>query len=180
MLRAIVTGVVFARFRLAGLVGLVGLVSLGVLGQLTGCSSESSTSSSGGTPTDSGTADGSSGTGGDSGSDAGGDAGAVVVNSCKTFDDRTATGASRTIAWQFPLPAADRCIEIKVGQSVTWNGDFAKYGVAASKGPAGGDSPNPISAFDPTAPTVKFPSAGTFGFESPDAPALTGAVKVSE
>jgi hypothetical protein len=96
------------------------------------------------------------------------------VNNCKTFDDRTATGASRKITWGFPLSAADRCIAIKVGQSVTWAGNFMQYRVAAS----GGDKPNPIAAFDPDAPTVKFPAAGTFGFESPDAPALVGAIRV--
>jgi hypothetical protein len=147
-----------------------------------GCSSSGSPSGTSGTS-------GSSGDGGSSGGDSGSsggttDAGAGVdaadaapagpVNGCKTFDDRTGAGASRTIAWMFPLAAADRCIAIKAGQSVTWSGDFTMYRVGAS----GGDSPNPIAGFDPTAPTVAFPKAGTFGFESPDAPALVGAIKV--
>jgi|GEM_PF-4748633 len=125
---------------------------------------------------------GSSGSGGDAGSssDAAADAdtGAadIVVNACKQFDDRTAAGASRTIAWQFPLPAADRCIAVRAGQSVTWTGDFTKYRLVAS----GGDKPSPISAFDPSSPSVTFPKAGTYGFGSPDAPALVGAVQVRE
>ena len=142
------------------------------------CSSSSSSSSG-----SSGTADdaGSSGGPGDGGgnADGGTDASAAVdagpVNGCKAFDDRTATGATRTITWGFPLSAADRCIDIKVGQSVTWSGNFTQYRVA----PSGGDKPNPIAAFDPDAPTVKFPTAGTFGFESPDAPALVGAIRVN-
>ena len=151
-------------------------------GSLGGCSSSTSPSgTSGGTSGTSGT----SGDGGTSGADGGiTDSGAGVdaadaapagpVNGCKTFDDRTLASASRTITWTFPIAAADRCIAIKVGQSVTWSGDFAMYRVGAS----GGDSPNPIAGFDPMTPTVTFPKAGTFGFESPDAPALVGAIKV--
>jgi hypothetical protein len=147
-----------------------------------GCQSSTSPSgSSGGT---SGTS-GASVDGGPSGVDGGStDAAAGVdaadaapagpVNGCKTFDDRTATGASRTITWTFPIAAADRCVLIKAGQSVTWSGNFTMYRVGAS----GGDTPNPIADFDPISPTVSFPKAGTFGFESPDAPALIGAIKV--
>jgi len=148
-----------------------------------GCSSSGSSSGTSGT---SGGTSGTSGEGGTTGGDGGGpsDGGAGVdaadaapagpVNGCKTFDDRTGASAARTIAWMFPLAAADRCIAIKAGQSVTWSGDFTMYRVAAS----GGDSPNPIAGFDPMTPTVTFPKAGTFGFESPDAPALVGAIKV--
>jgi len=151
-----------------------------------GCSSSSSGGTSGtsgtsgagtsGAPGDGGSSGGSEGGAGDGGSavDAADAAPAGPVNGCKTFDDRTGATASRTIAWMFPLAAADRCIAIKAGQSVTWNGDFTMYRVGAS----GGDSPNPISGFDPMSPTVAFPKAGTFGFESPDAPALVGAIKV--
>ena len=149
-----------------------------LLGGLAGCSSSSSPSGSSGTS-------GSTGDGGSTGEDGGvADAGAGAdsadaapagpVNGCKTFDDRTAPGASRTITWTFPIAAADRCVLVKVGQSVTWDGNFTMYRVGAS----GGDSPNPIADFDPNTPVVGFPKAGTFGFESPDAPALVGAIKV--
>lgn len=140
------------------------------------CSSSSSTSSSssGGT-SDGGTTGAEGGTGDDAGTEADA-APSGPVNNCKTFDDRTAAGAARTIAWGFPLAAADRCIDIKVGQSVTWSGNFTQYRVGAS----GGDKPNPIAGFDPEAPTVTFTKAGTFGFESPDAPALVGAIRVVE
>jgi len=145
------------------------------------CSSSSSSSSgsSGGTGDDAGSSGGPGDGGGNADGGGGTDASAAVdagpVNGCKAFDDRTATGATRTITWGFPLSAADRCIDIKVGQSVTWSGNFTQYRVA----PSGGDKPNPIAAFDPDAPTVKFPTAGTFGFESPDAPALVGAIRVN-
>jgi hypothetical protein len=154
----------------------VGLSVVGGAGMVACSSSTSSTSSSSGSSGDGGGADTDSGTGADAAStDAADAADAAPVNGCKTFDDRTAAGATRTITWGFPLAAADRCIDIKVGQSVTWSGDFNQYRVA----PSGGDTPNPISGFDGTAPTVKFPKAGTYGFESPDAPALIGAIRVN-
>jgi hypothetical protein len=142
------------------------------------CSSSTtpSSSSSGGTAEEAGSATGDGGGPLDGAStDAADAADAAPINGCKTFDDRTATGASRTITWSFQLAAKDRCIDIKVGQSVTWSGDFTQYRVA----PSGGTLPNPIAGFDPTAPTVQFPKAGTFGFESPDAPALIGAIRVN-
>jgi hypothetical protein len=138
-----------------------------------GCSSTTSPGGSSG-GVEAGTSDEGGSTDAGTGVDAADAAPAAPVNGCKTFDDRTAAGASRTIAWMFPIAAADRCIAIKAGQSVTWSGDFTMYRVAAS----GGDSPSPIAGFDPMTPTVTFPKAGTFGFESPDAPALVGAIKV--
>lgn len=160
----------------------VGLLVLGLVAPAVGCSSSGSSSGSSGSSGTSGDGGSSGGDGGSSGSSGSTDSGidaadaapAGPVNGCKTFDDRTATSASRTIAWRFPLAAADRCVAIKASQSVTWSGDFTMYRVGAS----GGDSPNPIAGFDPTAPTVTFPKAGTYGFESPDAPALVGAIKV--
>jgi hypothetical protein len=135
----------------------------------TGSSGSSGTSGEGGT-----TGEGGAGTDGGS-ADSASPVDAGPVNNCKVFDDRTAAGATRTITWGFPLAATDRCIDIKVGQSVTWSGNFTQYRV----GPSGGTSPNPIAGFDSTAPTVKFPAEGTFGFESPDAPALVGAIRVN-
>lgn len=147
--------------------------ALGLTHSLACSSSTSSTGSSGGTGEDSGRSGGDGGETGDAGEDSSAlDAG--PVHGCKVFDDRTASNATRTITWGFPLPAADRCIDITVGQSVTWSGNFTQYRV----GPSGGDKPNPIAGFDPDAPTVKFTAAGTFGFESPDAPALVGAIRV--
>jgi len=141
------------------------------------CSSSSSSTRSGGTGDDGGSSGttGEGGTGDGGGADAAEAVDAGPVNGCKAFDDRTATGATRTITWGFPIAAADRCVDIKVGQSVTWSGNFTQYRVGAS----GGDKPSPIAAFDPDAPTLKFPKAGTYGFESPDAPALVGAIRVS-
>jgi hypothetical protein len=160
------------------LIAMAGAIAIGAIS--VACSSSTSSGGSSGTTAEGGSSGGpveggttaDSSTDGGSGTDA---ADAGPVNNCKTFDDRTAAGATRTITWGFAIPAADRCIDIKVGQSVTWNGDFTMYRVGAS----GGDKPNPIAGFDPATPTVKFPAAGTFGFESPDAPALIGAIRVN-
>ncbi len=145
--------------------------ALGLTNSFACSSSTSSTGSSGGTGAEGGTSGGT----GDAGSGDSAVLDAGPINGCKAFDDRTAASASRTIAWGFPLSPADRCVDVKVGQSVTWSGNFTQYRV----GPSGGDKPNPIAAFDPDAPTVKFTAAGTFGFESPDAPALVGAIRVN-
>ena len=153
---------------------------VGVVGAACSSSSSGGTSGTSGTSGSSGGADGGSSGGEGGSSDAGGGVDAAdaapagPVNGCKMFDDRSVASASRTIAWMFPLAAKDRCIAIKAGQSVTWSGDFTMYRVGAS----GGDSPNPIAGFDPMTPTVTFPKAGTYGFESPDAPALVGAIEV--
>lgn len=151
---------------LAGLVLVVGLSSCSddPAPEPAPDASTSSSSSSGGA-TDGG------GTSTDSGSSA---ADAGPINACTSFEDRSAAAASRTIAWAFPLPTP-RCLTILIGQSVTFQGSFTQYRVAASRT---GDQPNPIAGFDPDAPTVVFPRAGVYGFESPDAPALQGAVQV--
>ena len=139
------------------------------------CSSSTASTGGGGTGEEGGTSSGDGGGSGDAGSGESATLDAGPINGCKAFDDRTAASATRTITWGFPLSAADRCIDVKVGQSVTWSGNFTQYRV----GPSGGDKPNPIAVFDPDAPTVKFTAAGTFGFESPDAPALIGAIRVN-
>ena len=163
----------------AGLAGAIVVAAAACSDSDTGSSGSSGSSGEEGGAGGEGGATGEGGGGGDGGGrvDAGGDAApAAPVNNCKTFDDRSGAGASRTIAWGFPLPAADRCVSIKAGQSVTFSGNFTQYRVA----PSGGDKPNPLADFDPATPAVKFPAAGTFGFESPDAPALVGAIRVTE
>ncbi|MBS2020468.1 MAG: hypothetical protein JST00_46860 [Deltaproteobacteria bacterium] len=162
------------RYAIVLLVVLPAAMALGTAACSSTQTSSSSGSTSGGTDGGGGEETGSSG---DAGTDTGADAGPLVVNNCKSFDDRTGSGAARTIAWQFPLASAERCMRIKRGQSVTWSGDFAKYPVAASRGST---EPNPIKGFDGSSPTVAFPNAGTFGFDCPDFPALLGAIEVVE
>lgn len=102
--------------------------------------------------------------------DAGGDS-ASAVNGCTTFADGTGDSSTRIITWDLgvgSLPA--RCLEIKVGQAVVWNGDLATHPLAAS----GGDTPNPIMDAD----TITFPSAGTYGFVCTRHASMNGAIRV--
>jgi plastocyanin len=112
--------------------------------------------------------------GGDGGG--GGDSGAPEpVNGCTTFEDRTAEGANRTLTWDFSITTSpDRCIRIKAGQTVTWEGSLEAHPLL----PSGGDSPSPVSGVDTTTGEVTFPSAGTFGYVCDVHPAMLGAVEV--
>jgi len=98
----------------------------------------------------------SSGSGEDAGSDA------AVVNGCTAYTDMTTgtaviNGPATAAAAQY----SPNCIHVKVGQSVTWNSDFADHPLVAF----GGDSPNPIqSTATGTTVTFAFPNAGTFGY----------------
>lgn len=149
----------------------------------------------GGCSSDSGDGDGSSGTGGGDGGGGGGgngdgggggkgdgggggrgDAAPEAVNACNTFEDRSATSASRTITWDFGVATApERCMTVKKGQDVTFAGDFGPHPLVGS----GGDTPNPISGHDANG-KVSFATAGTFGFVCSSHPAMTGAIKVIE
>ena len=98
----------------------------------------------------------SSGNGDDAGTDA------AVVNGCTAYTDMTTgtaviNGPTTAAAAQY----SPNCIHVKVGQSVTWNSDFADHPLVAF----GGDSPNPIqSTATGTTVTFAFPNAGTFGY----------------
>ncbi len=146
------------------IVGLAGLV---------GCSSDgTSSSSSGGSSSGSGGTDAGAGDGG-SGTDGGG---GVVVNGCKTFVDESAAGAARKIVWDFSVSsAANRCMIVKKGQQVAFEGDFAVHPL----GPLGGNGPNPFSSVPDTG-KVTFPNTGTFGFACKVHPAMLGAIQVIE
>jgi plastocyanin len=117
--------------------------------------------------------------GGTDASDGGdGEAGPVVVNGCTVFEDHTAVGDARAIAFGGAngLKYVPSCMEIKVGQTVTWNGDFATHPLQAFNG----DTPNPIVAPDAGATTdpIAFPTAGTFGFHCGVHANMVGAIKV--
>ena len=118
------------------------------------------------------------GTGSDGGTDSGGgaDAAVTVINDCKNFVDRTAAGAMRTIAWSGPpLSVPERCMTIKKGQDVTWNGSLSSHPLA----PKDGDVPNPVIGVDANG-KVTFPNAGLFGYECGIHPGMIGAIKVIE
>lgn len=78
-----------------------------------------------------------------------------------------------------PAQYTPRCVKIKVGQQVAWDGKFENHPL----GPFGGDTPNPIPPTSVTPGggvlTVTFAAAGTFGFRCGSHPAqMNGAVKV--
>ncbi len=97
----------------------------------------------------------------------------VVVNGCGPTD----FVAANTITWSFTV--MPKCVSIKPGDSVTWNGSFGIHTLDAF----GGDSPNPITgtgtADGGASVTIKFPTAGTFGFHCANHATMLGAVKVA-
>lgn len=105
-----------------------------------------------------------------------------LVEGCTTFVDRRDPSADRTLLWDQSIAVDDtRCMEIKVGQTVTWGngaggpGDFAQHPVV----PFEGDDNNPIQNMNYQTGEVVFPTAGTFGYVCGTHPAMKGAVKVS-
>lgn len=160
------------------------------------CSSDDATTSPTGTP-DSGTAkDAASGTDSStpsdaagptdssSGSDTGQDANVPVT--CADSDFVAADGGDAGSAVvTFPTVASpaqytNRCVLIKAGQTVSFQGSFSDHPLQAH----GGDSPSPIPALTNATPdagalVVTFPNAGTFGFRCQFHPTImNGAVKV--
>lgn len=135
-------------------------------------------------PADAGNADtGAADSGADAATiDAGADAGATV-NGCTPADfaasDETAAAAPRAIAFPMggaPAQFTPHCMKIKVGQSVSWNGNFSAHPLEAM----GGDSGNPIAQVSTgTTTSIAFPSAGTFGFDCANHPSsMFGAILV--
>ncbi len=152
--------------------GLSAALSTGLA--LAGCSSDDGTAS---TP-DAGTEDGGTTTPTEAGADAGPQR---TVNSCRTYLDRTAETASRSLLWDFAIATAEeRCIRVKAGQSVIFGdgasgpADFATHPLVAE----GGDEPNPIGRYDEATGKVTFAEAGTFGYACGNHPAMTGAILV--
>lgn len=99
------------------------------------------------------------------------------VNGCTSYADMTAGGATIDGPMDFnPVQFSPNCVQIKAGQSVTWNVDFAAHPLAAS----GGDSPSPIATTSSgTTVTFAFPSAGVFGYHCLAHPTIMfGAVLV--
>ena len=141
---------------------------------LLACSSSTTTSSG----SDAGTPAPDSG-GGDSGG--GGDGGATI-NGCTTFTDHTATSDARGIAWSLATASdPNRCMTIKVGQSVKWTGSFVSHPLGAQ----GGTTPNPITSSGATtddagqsSATIAFPSAGNYGYVCAIHASMTGVIQV--
>jgi len=98
-----------------------------------------------------------------------------VINDCKTFVDKSGAADTRTITWTIPLTVPERCMTIKKGQTVKWDGNFSSHPLA----PKNGDTPNPVTGVDASG-NVTFPNAGVFGYECGIHPSMTGVIKVIE
>jgi plastocyanin len=156
--------------------GLIAVTVLsGAVSGIAGCSDSTE-------PTPSGTTDAGGG-GTDAGKDTGADAGPEPVNACRSFIDRSAASASRTLTWSFSISSDDaRCMQIKVGQSVTFSDGAGKAADFTSHPPIawGGDKPNPIQSLDKDTGIVNFAAKGTFGFACNNHPAMIGAILVTD
>lgn len=128
-----------------------------------------STEASGGAEGNSGGSMGSGGSGAPPG----------PVNFCTEFLERMGDAEARVIPWDFGIGAApERCLRIRVGQSVTFRGPLSTHPLA---GGGGGDTPNPITGNYPEDAeeyAVEFPNVGLFGFECGDHTAMRGAIDV--
>lgn len=94
-----------------------------------------------------------------------------ALNGCTNYVDKTADAASREITWGFSVSSTpEACMKIKVGQTVTWNGNLGTHPI----GTKGGDSPSPIT----NAATAKFDKAGTFGYVCTAHANMQGAIVV--
>ncbi len=101
---------------------------------------------------------------------------AQAVQDCQPtqFQDRTmAEEKDRSLSWDFSITTTpERCMQIQVGQSVQWNGDFDNHPLAGS----GGDTPNPITLHQDG--KVTFNQVGTFGYVCLAHSPMKGAIKV--
>lgn len=128
----------------------------------------------GGSSPEGGTSSGGAGDGGSGGTSTGGQ---TPVNHCVDFTDRTGESAERQIAWNFDVTSdEERCMEIRVGQSVTWRGNFVFHPLAG----IGGSTPTPIlrKSDGSGAHAVLFSDEGTFGFICEAHVEMRGAVRV--
>ena len=112
------------------------------------------------------------------GAEDGGSAAPLLINGCTSFVDRTAPDASRRLAWDDGIahdPA--RCMHVRIGQTVTWAGDFNEHPL----GPYRGAEPSPIvaKADSSASHNVTFTTPGTFGYLCGDHPEMIGAIFVA-
>jgi plastocyanin len=104
-----------------------------------------------------------------------GGAAAQVVQGCGSaqYLDRTAPGADRELHWDFGIENdPEHCLQVRVGQSVFWNGDLDNHPL----GGQGGDTPNPISLH--VDGSVTFNTPGTFGYKCLSHSGMIGAIRV--
>jgi len=100
---------------------------------------------------------------------------AQVIQDCQPnqYLDRTATGADRQLNWDFSIATdPERCLQVRVGQTVVWNGNLDSHPLGAQ----GGDTPNPIASH--VNGSVTFNTVGTYGFVCLSHSSMKGAIKV--
>jgi plastocyanin len=141
-------------------------------------SSTSSTNAPDGGSTSSTSSSSSGGAAGDSGTDA-----TTALNGCAAFVDRSAEDAARNLQWDLGVgQRPERCMKIKVGQSLklSQDGAFTPADLGAHPvGAAGGDTPSPFT--DPgvdAAGNVLFEKAGSFGFHCTIHSNMNGVIQV--
>jgi len=100
---------------------------------------------------------------------------APLLNGCSSYVDRTADDADRTLNWTYGIDSdPERCIKIKVGQTVTFEGNLNTHPIDAQ----GGDASNPFTGAESSTPTFTFTRAGIFGFVCVYHEEMQGAVWV--
>ena len=106
-----------------------------------------------------------------------------LINGCVTFQDGTLMAGDRYIDWGtgtgtpalFPA-LAERCLTVKVGQTVKFGGDFTAHPLAAA---GGGDTPAiPSKSSGQEDYEVPFNTVGTFGYTCTVHASMTGAIHV--
>lgn len=101
-----------------------------------------------------------------------------VLNGCAEFVDATPANAMRVIAWDYGVGfKPERCLQIALGQSVTWTGPLAAHPLQQ----AGGSMPSPISSdYGPetTSHSITFPATGLFGYVCGQHSNMQGAIRV--
>jgi plastocyanin len=93
---------------------------------------------------------------------------------CTSFEDHTASGASRTITFDSTgyLP---KCMRVSTFQDVTFSGSFAIHPLQQVCGPS---NSNLTTTFG-TTKTARFPSFGTYGYRCANHPVFEqGAIRV--
>ncbi len=87
--------------------------------------------------------------------------------------DRTAPAADRELEWTLSIASsAERCMQVRIGQSVRWVGNFGVHPLD----PEGGDQPNAVATHADG--LVTFGSVGTFGYVCGVHPSMKGAIRV--
>jgi plastocyanin len=96
------------------------------------------------------------------------------VNGCSTFTDLTAGTATIEFGGALGNNYAPRCVQVKVGQPVTFSGEFGTHPLTQSCGP----NQSVPSKSSGTSTTVTFASAGTWGFKCTVHAGMNGAIDV--